>query len=129
MTCAMSAIFFACAAPAVASTDPVVVTAPNDDERPVRIVSYRDLNLALTRDQKRLDRRLDAAVKKVCGLSEFHAVRTVSAHAPYRACSDEAWTNARAQIGAAVALAKAASGAGGIEISDKAISISARTSD
>ncbi|MGI8930952.1 MAG: UrcA family protein [Sphingomicrobium sp.] len=129
MTCAMSTIFFACATPALASTDPVVVTAPSGDERPTRVVTYRDLDLTLARDQKRLDRRVDAAIEDVCGLSQSYAVRTVSARMSYRACSNEAWTKARAEMGAAVALAQASSGAGGIEIADKAITVSARTSD
>lgn len=128
MTCAMSAIFFACATPALADTRPMVVTAPSDYALPTRVVTYRDLDLALARDQKRLDRRLDAAIKDVCGLNEYHAVRTITARAPYRACSTEAWTKARAEMGAAVALAQGSS-AGGIEIADRAITVSARTSN
>lgn len=128
MTCAMSAVFFTCATSALADTGPVVVTAPSDYERLTRVVSYRDLNLALARDQKRLDRRLDAAIKDVCRLSEFHSVRTLAAQAPYRECSNEAWTTARAEMGAAVALAQGSS-AGGIEIANRAITVSARTSD
>ncbi len=71
MTCAMSSIFFACATPALADAGRVVVTAPSDDERSTRLVRYADLNLAVPRDMKRLDSRVNAAIKDVCGLSDY----------------------------------------------------------
>lgn len=128
MTCAMSAIFFACATPALADTGPVVVTAPSDDERSTLVVKYGDLNLAVARDQKRLDRRVGGAIREVCGFSEIYAVRTIVARTSYQTCSNDAWTRARVAIGAAVAMAQG-SGAGGIKMANEGITVTARTSD
>lgn len=128
MTCAMSAIFFTCATPALASTSPVTVTAPSEDDRSTRRVGYGDLDLTNARDQKRLDRRVDGAIKNVCGQREYHAVRTITARAPYQACSNEARTRARAAMNAAIALAHSGLGTG-VKIADRAITVWARTED
>ncbi len=129
MTCALSAIFFAYATPALASTSPVIVTAPSEEERSTRVIRYGDLDLTVARDQKRLDRRVGGAIEDVCGMSQYHAERTITARAPYRACSNEAWTRARAAMQAAIALAQSGAGTGGVQIADKAITVWARTDD
>ncbi len=128
MTCASLAIFFVYATPALASTSPVTVTAPSEDTRSTR-VQYGDLDLAIARDQKRLDRRVGRAIEDVCGMSQYHAERTITARAPYLACRNEAWTGARAAMQAAVALAQGTARAGGVQIADKAITVWARTDD
>jgi UrcA family protein len=129
MTCALSAIFFAFVTPALAGTGPVIVTAPSHDNRSTRLVRFGDLDLALVRDQKRLDRRVAGAIKDVCGLGEFHAVRSITALAPYHECSKEAWTGARAAMKSAIALAQAGVGAGGVQMADKSITVWTRTQD
>lgn len=128
ITCALSAIFFAYATPVLADTSPVTVTAPNEDTRSSS-VPYGDLDLSLVHDQKRLDRRVDGAIKNVCGLREYHAARTVAALAPYQACSAKAWPRARAAMKSAIALAQGQAGAGGVQIADKSITVWARTDD
>ena len=108
-------------------SDPVVVTATRDEVE-TRTVSYRDLNLVLASDQRRLDRRVGSAIKDVCVIDDYHAVRTLAAYSTYRACSDLAWTGARPQIRAAIERAQsfAARGGGGSDVASTAIVISAR---
>lgn len=40
-------------------------------------VTYSDLDLATPEGQQRLERRVEAAVKKVCGVNELPAARTL----------------------------------------------------
>lgn len=123
MTCIASVIFFACSTPALADTGPVIVTGPSYDERPSLVVKYGDLDLAIARDQARLNRRVDSAIEEVCGFNETYAVRTLSARQLYQACSTEAWTRARPQMATAVSLAQN-SGDDGTKIADRVITVS-----
>jgi UrcA family protein len=128
MTCALSVILFAAASPALASTAQVTVTGPSEDTRSTR-VRYGDLDLSVARDRQRLDRRVDGAIKDVCGQREYHADRTLTARAPYLACTKAARTNARAAMQSAVKSAQSRAGAGGVQIADKSITVWARTDD
>lgn len=128
ITCALSVIIFATATPALAGTSPVTVTAPSEDTRST-IVVYGDLDLAIARDRKRLDRRVGGAIEDVCGFREYQSVRMITARAPYLACSDAAWSRARAAMKSAIALAQRGAGASGVQIADKAVTVWARSED
>jgi UrcA family protein len=70
----LPAIAFAAAA--LASAHPSVAFANDDSETRTEAVYYNDLNLASPAGVKVLDRRLDRAVKRVCGTDEAFDVVT-----------------------------------------------------
>ena len=121
-----SAVLVSSAAAAAAPSQPVVVTAPRSTELETRLVSYRDLNLGLSQDQRTLHRRVGFAVNDVCGRDDFYAARTVRAFSLYRACSDVAWGGATPQIAAAIGRAMAGLDASGSQVAGSAITVSAR---
>ena len=126
-----SAVLLSGTASAASPSEPVVVTGTRDVEQETRIVSYRDLNLAAARDQRRLDRRVGSAIKDVCAIDEYHAVRTLASFESYRSCSTVAWSGARPQIAAAIAQAQALAGleGRGQKVATMAITISARAAN
>jgi UrcA family protein len=60
-----------------------------------RIVSYADLNLASAAGRATLDRRLDRAVRAVCGRA---AIKDLNAYRQVELCRDESLADARAQL-------------------------------
>ena len=84
-------------APANAQSRSVVVTAPI--EAPIRLVSFRDLNLEASRDRKTLMRRIDRAVGEVCA----DLGTTLAVGEQDVACRNLAWRNARPQVARAFA--------------------------
>jgi UrcA family protein len=58
------------ASPVDARKRPVVITAPHPDQ-PVERVSYHDLNLVLSSDQKTLYQRVNRAIRNVCPDNEM----------------------------------------------------------
>jgi UrcA family protein len=61
----MSRIIFAIAALAAATSVPAYASVPRDAAS--RVVSYADLDLAAPAGRARLDRRIGAAVRSICG--------------------------------------------------------------
>ena len=122
-----SAALVSSTATAAVQSDPVVVTGRPDAELLSKKVSYRDLSLAHARDQRRLNRRIDTAVKEVCLQDYSYASRTRESYAQYLSCSAAAWTNARPQIAAAINRANTQVAAGGSAVASGAIIVSART--
>lgn len=110
---------------AAAQTEPVVVTAQRQADEPTEIVSHRDLRLTLAGDQRRLNRRVEAAVKNVCGYNDVAAARSVTTYSKYYACHGVAWNGARPQIAAALARASDRL-AGGSDVASGTILVSAR---
>jgi UrcA family protein len=113
---------------AAGEAEPVVVTAQRQADEPTEIVSHRDLRLTLAADQRRLDRRVEAAVKNVCGYNDTLAARTVASFSHYHACHGVAWSGARPQIAAAVARASDRL-AGGSDVAETAIIVSSRSAE
>ena len=69
------------------------------DEAPSVRVSYEDLNLATEAGRARFDRRLAAAVRRVCPAAD---VRDLAASLVSRRCIAETHTNAKAMAAAAM---------------------------
>ena len=113
---------------AAGEAEPVVVTAQRQADEPTEIVSHRDLRLTLAADQRRLDRRVEAAVKNVCGYNDTVAARSVTTYSHYHSCRGVAWSGARPQIAAAVARASDQL-AGGSDVAETAIIVSARSAE
>jgi UrcA family protein len=102
-----SSILFAGPAAASIRIDPVVVTGTRSVDQMTRNVGYRDLDLLVASDQRRLDRRVGSAIKDVCAIDDFDTSRTLVSFNNYQVCSNFAWNDARPQISAAIARAKA----------------------
>lgn len=126
--CAVTLVVFAATSPAVAKDRPIVVTAtaittPTEERIPVRLVSYRDLNLAKVEDEKTLVQRVRFAAKDVC-------TESVPAGLPlqlaFNMCRGTAWNGARPQIDRAVARAREIAANGWSAIAPVAITISVR---
>lgn len=83
-------------APANAQSRSVVITAPI--EAPIRLVSFRDLDLDASRDRKTLMRRVDHAVGEVCADLDIKLAEGEQDVA----CRNLAWRNARPQIARAI---------------------------
>lgn len=64
-------------------------------------VEYRDLNLEHPLGQKRLDRRIDLAARKVCGFERNHT-RTRAMSPEVLACYKKARASAETQVAAVV---------------------------
>jgi UrcA family protein len=114
------------AASAAPQSAPVVVTAPAADDDLTKVIRFGDLDLTQAADQRRLDWRINGAVRAVCGANEYYAAQTPANHSAYRACSDKALDSAAVQKTAAIARAKSRL-AGGTQVADSAITISARS--
>jgi len=123
----MTALSLLAATPAVAKSEPFVVTAQRVSDLPTQHVSYRDLNLALASDQVRLNRRVGSAVQQVCRIGDYQADRTLASRTHYLGCSDFAWSGARPQIAAAIdwAVKLAQAGNGAPVAASAAITVSA----
>lgn len=63
-----------------------------------RLVRYDDLNLASPAGMERLQRRIDAAARGVCGDENSRRVLGVAAQAGIRACMAEAKAKAARQV-------------------------------
>lgn len=124
-----SAVLVPAAAMAGTKPETLVVTAPRDADQFTAYASYRDLNLVLASDQRRLNRRVKLAVEDVCALEDHNVVRTMGSFVHYQTCRDGAWTGARPQMVAAIEKAKAGFGAGGNEVASIAITVSARAGE
>ena len=119
--CAVTLAIFAAASPATAKDRPIVVTAIQEDV-PVRYVSYRDLNLVLAKDEKRLVSRVRVAARDVCQES-------VQSDTPFSTyfmkCRSNAWQGAAPQIDRAVTRAREIAANGWSSIAPVAITITA----
>ena len=73
---------------------PIIVQGPQGDVRGER-VPYGDLNLASREGQKQLHARVDAAVRKVCGVK---LTPDLVEHRAVRSCRAEAFESARPQV-------------------------------
>ena len=119
--CAATLVVFGATSPALAS-EQIVVTA-TEEEVPVRLVSYLDLDLVKAADERTLVRRVRHAAKDVCTESVdggFYYQRT------FIACRSNALTGAKPQIERAVTRARDIAANGFSAIAPVAISISAR---
>ena len=123
-----SSILISSAASAATQGEPVVVTAPREDQSE-KVVSHADLNLANARDQRRLNWRVSRAVRDVCGVNDYYSTRTLSNYSAYRDCSTNAWTDARRQMAAAISGAEAKLAGGGTDVAGSAIIVTARTAE
>jgi UrcA family protein len=119
--CAVTFAVFSATAPAMAKSQPIVVTAVPEDV-PVRFVSYSDLNLARAADEKMLVRRVRSATYDVCTESVPDGTAVTSA---FLACRTHAWRGASPQIERAVTRAREIAANGWSAIAPVAISISA----
>jgi len=119
--CAVTLAVFTATAPAMAKSQPIVVTAIPEDV-PVRFVSYGDLNLAKATDEKMLVRRVRSATDDVCTESVPDGTAITSA---FLSCRAHAWQGARPQIDRAVTRAREIAANGWSTIAPVAISISA----
>ena len=121
-----SATLVSSTAMAAVQSEPVVITGPLAADQFSKVVSFADLKLDLARDQRRLHHRVNAAVKDVCAINDYHSSRTLKSYSQYLACSDVAWSGARPQITAAIDRAGARLAAGGSDVAGSAIIVSAR---
>jgi UrcA family protein len=120
--CAVTVAIFAAASPASAQSRPIVVTGVESDI-PVRYVSYRDLDLARSADERTLVKRVRVAATDVCAES----VSLLAAPGyEYITCRSHAWRGARPQIDRAVLRARQIAANGWSAIAPVAISISVR---
>ena len=101
----LPAIAFALAA----LTAALPLSAMARDESPTENVPYGDLNLATEAGVETLDRRLDRAVERVCGVA---APRSLGVNRIIEECKDEAWQ--RIQGARQVAIAQATGNTNGL---------------
>ena len=106
---------------ATAAESPVTIYA---DLSPVRteLVSFARLDLSMERDRKRLQRKVGAAVERVC-LRDIG--RDGLQDRGFYVCEDKAWAAASPQIAAAVARTGDLAGRGAVPIAATAIRITA----
>ena len=76
----------------VGTASPALAAAPAAQ---TRIVSYADLDLASTAGRAALDRRIDRAVRAVCGRA---AIKDLNALRLVELCRDETLADARSQL-------------------------------
>ncbi len=84
-------------------------------------VRFGDLDLTQSRHEKQLNRRVAAAVRKVCDYDHGPGVR----RADYLRCADGAWDDAAPQIAAAVERARQLASTGRTTLAANAITIRA----
>jgi UrcA family protein len=116
----VTASLLTASAATAAQDNPVIVYAEPENVRTER-VSYADLNLAEMGDERRLERRVAGAVKRVC---LFENGRSGLQDLGYYSCSGAAWNGARPQIAQAVSRAKQVALTGKSSIAATAITIS-----
>ena len=117
--CAMTAGSLAITSPASAQpSERFTVTGPRTDAPRTERVSYRDLNLVIPQDEKRLVRRVGFAVNHVCPQGIFRIEPS--------GCRSDAWDGAKPQIALAVERAKQIASNGFSSIAPVAIVISVR---
>lgn len=104
-----------------AEENPVTVYAEPSAVRS-ELVSFARLDLASQRDQKRLQRKVGAAVERVC-LRDIG--RDGLQDRDYYSCEDKAWDAASPQIAAAVSNAGNLALSGAVPIAATAIRVSA----
>jgi UrcA family protein len=109
--------------PANAQRGPVVVYGHEDEFVRTERISYADLNLASEPGERKLNRRVSDAVKRVC----LYRDGTVGLQSNgYNLCADGAWDSATPQIAQAVQRAKDIALTGKSSIAAAAITISVR---
>lgn len=115
-------VVFAATAPASAQDRPITVIA-TEERVPVRFVSFRDLDLAKSEDEKILVRRVRYAAKDVCvdSAPSYPLYSTL-----FLSCRSNAWHGARPQIIRAVTRAREIAANGWSAIAPVAITISVR---
>jgi UrcA family protein len=121
---ALSALALAgAAAPAVGQNRTVVVTG-SDNDAVVRLVSYRDLDLASAPGERALIKRVHYTVGDVCR----KAVGDDKGYllAPSMTCRSQSWAGAEPQVARAVQRAREIAANGWSAIAPVAISISAQ---
>ena len=115
------ALFAGTAGAALAQNRPVTVYGPAADTFS-EVVSFADLNLADRGGRQLLDRRIDAAVSRVCSFSRYAPMlssdETVN-------CARAAWLNAQPQVALAVKRAEQLAINGYSTLPQVAIAISA----
>lgn len=109
------------AAPANAQGNPVVVYGHEDENVRVEQVSYADLDLATVPGERKLNRRVSNAVKRVCLFRD--GTRGLPSTG-YNICSAGAWDGANPQIAQAVQRARDIALTGKSSIAAAAITIS-----
>jgi UrcA family protein len=108
------------AAPALAGQEsPVVVYGESGNVR-TEHVSYADLDLANSKDQRKLNLRVTGAVKRVCLFGES---RPGLQDRGYYRCANDAWDGAQPQVAQAVQRAKEIAMTGHSSIAATAITI------
>jgi UrcA family protein len=121
---AMSALIVAgAAAPAAAQNRTVVVTG-TDSDAVVRLVNFRDLNLATAPGERALLKRVHHTVSEVC----LEAIGDNKGYllAPSVTCRTQSWAGAAPQVARAVQRARDIAANGWSAIAPVAISISAQ---
>ncbi|WP_185829136.1 UrcA family protein [Sphingomonas ginkgonis] len=119
-----AALFLVAAVPALAR--PVVVTAPEPDRLTVHI-PLASLDLATSRGERALARRVTGAVRDLCneavGAAGISLVDTVR----WQDCSRAAWSQSRPQMEEALARARAVAASAAPALAVTAITISLPT--
>ncbi|MDV3256202.1 MAG: UrcA family protein [Sphingomonas sp.] len=110
-----ASLFIASSASAM---EPVVVYGAPAETRTVE-VRFDDLDLAQYRHEQRLNRRVAAAVRKVCDDGDGPGIRRQD----YLRCADGAWDDAAPQIAAAVERARQLASTGRTTLAANAITI------
>jgi UrcA family protein len=111
---------FSFAMPGSAAQDkPVVVYAEPQENIRTERVSYADLNLAQSREERRLSLRVASAVRRVCLYEDKPGLQ----HGVYYDCAAGAWDHARPQMAQAIARAKEIAMTGQSSIAATAITV------
>lgn len=106
-----------------AQSAPVVVYGQQDENTRTERVSFADLNLANSKDARKLRFRVASAVKRVCLYDQAQMGLRDSS---YTRCSSGAWANAKPQIAQAIAREQEIALNGSSSIAAVAITIAAR---
>ena len=107
-------------ASSASATEPVVVYGAPAETETIE-VRFDDLDLARSRHEQRLNRRVAAAVRKVCDNGNGPGVRSLD----YLRCADGAWDDAAPQIAMAVDRARQLASTGRSTLAANAITIRA----
>ena len=102
---------------------PVVVYAEPQEGFRTEHVTYGDLDLAVAKDQQKLNRRVGSAVRRVC--SESNQYRP-GVDPIFRACAGDSWAMAKPQISRAIARAEQLAMSGQSSIAAGTIAIATR---
>lgn len=115
-----ASLLIATAASAAGEDKPVVVYGEPQENTRTEHVSYADLDLSQRKDARKLNLRVNGAVKRVC---LFENSRNGLQDNGYYSCADDAWDQARPQIAQAVDRATQLAMTGKTSIAATAISI------